>query len=381
MAHSSERHDHPGATDDQGPRRVAAALLAGDPEGLVSSVAAQLGAVLSPIGSQADYAGATPDAVVITLTRRSLADAERAVRAASRRDSAVAIVAVCGRLSAGEVITLVRAGASDVVMRPTTQESFGERLNVAFARTDMVRSERDRAERLARMCRVLADERQVAAGLVDAALSNEQVSQYPVGESAECSGVAGQFAERVQEELDVEELLRCALEFVLERVGITNAVILLPSSSGDWAVGAFVNADMPPDTADATLEQLAGSVPPAVAAEVGPLRLLGVEEIEPLLGVEAAAWLGRAETIVVPCDHAGDRMAIVLAYRPAATPFADEDVSDISTIADVFTRQLAKIVRVHNRTCGELQWFGFDVGDEPGSGGESDEADWWKNAA
>ena len=71
-----------------------------------------------------------------------------------------------------------------------------------------------------------------------------------------------------RQELDLESLLRTVLEYTLRKVGSTNAAIFLPSSTGDFTLGAYVNYDCPRDTAETLLDHLADILESRVTALV-----------------------------------------------------------------------------------------------------------------
>ena len=52
------------------------------------------------------------------------------------------------------------------------------------------------------------------------------------------------------------------LEFTLSKIGSTNAAIFLPTSSGDYSLGAYVNYDIPRDGIEIMLDQLADVLAP-----------------------------------------------------------------------------------------------------------------------
>jgi hypothetical protein len=346
-----------------------------------------VGARVGVVGVGGDIAHTRTDAVVVGLSRKLIEDALHFIREVRLVDQHVAVVAAAGRLTAGEVVALMRAGATDVLILPLDTGEVGARLLGAVERTRAARYELERSDRLARICRRLSDERREVADQVEQ-MSAEMVGAYQhVADGVGHANVGAQFGVALSDELDVEHLLRKTLEFVLDRIGIVNAVVLLPNSSGDWAVGAYVNADMPEGSIDLMLDQLADVLPPAFAGEEWLVQLDGAGETEAALGESAAEWLQDRSTLVLPCDHVmGDtteRIAILAAFRHGR--FSNDVTDEVRTIGEVFAAHLAKVVRIHNRTATESAWFGFDVG-APGSGGQPDDdagdaADWWKDAA
>ena len=50
-----------------------------------------------------------------------------------------------------------------------------------------------------------------------------------------------EFRTLIGQELDVEQMLRTSLEYIMEKVGPTNGVVFLREAEGDYGVGAYVN--------------------------------------------------------------------------------------------------------------------------------------------
>ena len=84
--------------------------------------------------------------------------------------------------------------------------------------------------------------------------------------------------------------------------------------------------------------------------------------------------------MVAAChSHDGDCLAVMVIFRDRADGFTPAAVADMRLIRDTFSRQLAKVVRVHNRATPKAEWLGFDIGDEPDD--EDYSADDWGMAA
>src|SRR6185436_11876429 len=102
--------------------------------------------------------------------------------------------------------------------------------------------------------------------------------------------IASEFNGLIRQELDVESLLRTALEFILAKTGPTNAAVFLPATSGDFSLGAYVNYDCPKDTADVLLDHLAVVIAPRMEHQAELKSLATPEELAAFLG-DDAHWL------------------------------------------------------------------------------------------
>ncbi|GEM_PF-1775245 len=382
-----ERREHRPAGSPLRTPRLAIAAFSKTAIDDVEEAARYVGAATDTVADASDPALHEADGLVLGLARSRFEDAIHFVREVRMHDRHLSVVAAAGRLTAGEVVKLMRSGATDVLILPMSPSAISERLTGAIQRTRDARHAEERSERLARICRQLSDERREVTNQVEQ-LSAEMVGAYQaMADDVGAANVAAQVGAAISDELDVEALLRKTLEFVLDRVGITNAVVFLPNSAGDWAIGAYVNADMPGDTSEMMLDQLADVLPAAFAGDEWLIRLDHGAEVEACLGESAAEWLGNRSMIVLPCDHPmggheapQQRIAVVSLFRDG--PFEERDVEEMKAIGRAFTAQLAKVVRIHNRTAEDAKWFGFDVG-APEAGGEEfgDDGEWWKDAA
>ncbi|MFT3684124.1 MAG: hypothetical protein QM783_04210 [Phycisphaerales bacterium] len=125
----------------------------------------------------------------------------------------IATLLVCPQVSFEQAVEVMRTGAADIVPANVKPRELCKRLRAALKiDTD------DHAPAQ----RVKAD----AAG--DGARKGEAMSTD--------AKAANEFARLIQGELDVETLLRHALEFILARVGPTNAAVFLPGSTGEYAL-------------------------------------------------------------------------------------------------------------------------------------------------
>ena len=354
----------------------------------VAEASRRLGAALGVVSSGEEVRDVLLDALVVGVSRRTIGEAAVFLERCRGVDPEMSLVAAAGRLTAADVVSLMRASASDVLILPMSASAVADRLRDAVRVTRGRRDEGERARRLARICRQLTDERREVADQVEQ-LSAEMIETYEtLSEDVSVANVSASFSAAVSDELDVESLLRLTLEQILDRLGVMNAVVFLPNSSGDWAVGAYVNADMPAATVELMLDQLADSMPEAMANDGWLVQLKNAAESEALLGESAAEWLGDRSVLVLPCDYEIndrlERLAMMSVFR--AEGFDDTQAELLRVIGEAFAIQMAKIVRVHNRTSPGSYWFGFDVGASSGAGGDeeedgSDGSDWWKRAA
>lgn len=167
--------------------------------------------------------------------------------------------------------------------------------------------------------------------------------------------VRAEFGVLARLELDVESLLRTTLEYVLHKIGPTNAAVFLPTAGEDFTLGAYVNYDCPKDCVDMLLDHVAASVAPAIEAEPAMRLHRGEDALDELMG-EHAAWLTGCEAVTFAAEHDGELLAAVALFRDDRDPFDPRTIKRLSVIGDILAQQLARIIRVHHRHLPMDQW-------------------------
>lgn len=167
--------------------------------------------------------------------------------------------------------------------------------------------------------------------------------------------VASEFRGLIKHELDIEALLRTTLEFVLARSGPTNAAVFLPTTSGDYSLGAYVNYDCPKDTCDILLDHMANVVAPKFERQVGVAHLVTAAELKKRIG-EDAAWLGESAVAAMACRHEGETLAIFLLFRDRRNAFPSGVLEQVRTVGDLFAAQLARVIHIHHRHLPKDKW-------------------------
>jgi len=178
--------------------------------------------------------------------------------------------------------------------------------------------------------------------------------------------VRAEFAVLARLELDVESLLRTTLEYVLHKIGPTNATIFLPTAGRDFSLGAYVNYDCPRDSVDMLLDHMTATAAPWIEANPEHQRHRGESAIDRVLG-EHGAWLTGCEAVTFACEHEGELLAAVALFRDDRDPYDDRTMRRLRVIGDILGRQLAKIVRIHHRNLPHDHWeTPEERGEDPG---------------
>ena len=347
------------------------------PEGAVRRMArdalAALGAVPDEAGSVREarrmVAKTGYDAVLIdaTLPRRS---GYRLCESLSGGAGAPAVLMVDRHPNLDSATSAIRAGACDLI-GPESPDELARRVLAAADRGRAARGREDRSRRLESLCHklnlaqteVAREVNEVFGGLIGA----YQEMSGEVGRVA----LASEFVGLVRQELDVEGLLRTTLEFTLAKIGSTNAGIFLPSSCGDFSLGAYINYDCPKDAAEVMLDSLADELAPRYEGVREVTRIDDDSTLHNDLG-DASHWVEGRTLLVTGCHETkqnargtgsgepGECLAVLALFRDRRTGFSAEEEATVCVIAELFTEQLARVIRVHHRHTPES--LGFDDG-------------------
>lgn len=303
------------------------------------------------------------DVAMISIDRHE-AEAVRLATELTNAEQPICVLLTVRKPTVDHGVLAMRCGAVDLIAKPFDLNELRERLASAAERAQAMRQQARRIERLKRICRRLNKQRQQVNNQVDV-LCGDLVNAYQQLAEEVDSVNTDQLAMSIESELDVETLLRKTLEHMLTKTGPTNAAVYLPGNSGDFSLGAYVNYDLPKDTADTLLDHLADVVPSRFRDERSIVMLDSEAKLSAHLD-DNASWLSGSSVIATGChSHDGDCLAVLVVFRDRNDPFSEAVSSDLRTLRDTFSRQLAKVVRVHNRATPKAEWLGFDIGDEP----------------
>jgi DNA-binding response OmpR family regulator len=274
------------------------------------------------------------------------------------------VVLYMSRASLDLATRAMRLGVRDLLSPEVSRLEFCNRIRSVIESGESTRDAADREARLKRLCSKLDRARREVAGQVgelctDLADAYQDLSEQ-IGELA----TAGELSGVLRQELDIEGLLRTFLEYLLGRVGSTNAGVFLPNSAGDFSLGAYINYDRPKATAEHELDQLAGVIAPAFEGASRVVRLNDEAGLLARFGEEAGFF--RGETVVgvachdTPGDPESECLAVICLFRDHRTPFGAPALRTVQVAAELFGKQLARVIRVHHRHKPDELWGADD---------------------
>lgn len=255
------------------------------------------------------------------------------------------MVMVASEASVSDVTRAMRAGAMDVLIGPPSAEEIEDRVREAGVRSrDGVDRER-RSDKLRGLSRRIGDIREQ---LLQAIEVHEQSSKKTCTPDATETEMAIEFATLLREELDVEELLRTSLEFVLHKTGPTNAALFLAGSNNDFGLGAYVHYDLPRQDVEPMLQRLADEACPAISESEDVLRFEDSKEFIAQCNLDPDVATNQ-QMIAVPCHHDGECLAVLVLFRDESKVFDEQLATVLDILRQVFAEQLGRVIAVHNR--------------------------------
>jgi DNA-binding NarL/FixJ family response regulator len=257
-----------------------------------------------------------------------------------------------------QTLEAMRAGVSDVMGSNLDAQALDEKLNAVLARPNRAAVQAERAERLHRLCQRLQSAREQVSEQVDT-LCGDLVQAYEeLAGQLDAAMHGTEFAAVLDNELDLETLLRRSLEFLVRKVGRTHGAVFLPCSADEFSVGGFVghnSADGPPEVA---LEDLADRLVPAIADQNDVVTLTDDDGWHRWLS-EAPGPLQGQHVIAFPCCHEEETLAVIVLFRDSAEPFNDHAHDVASAVGPRLGEALERMIRIHHRHLPEAE-----IGDE-----------------
>ena len=272
----------------------------------------------------------------------------------------ICTIVTCSTPDVELAVDAMRCGAVDMIAKPINSNELACRVESAIDQSYRRSSDERRIKRLKRICKRLSEAQQDPqdeAGV----LCGDLAGVYDdIAEQMQNLSVASEYRAMIQQELDVEALLRTTLEFLLTRTGPTNAGIFLPTGQDDFNLGAYVNYDIPKDSADMLLDQLSDVVAHRLVEHDEVVRCDNDVDLHRWFG-SGAGWLEGSKVLAMSCNADDECLAVITLFREHAGGFSDELVDEMQAIRDLFADQLARVVRIHHRHLPMDKWPGFDV--------------------
>ncbi|MHC4217315.1 MAG: GAF domain-containing protein [Planctomycetota bacterium] len=270
------------------------------------------------------------------------------VRALRKTAPSTRLIVLLNRQSFEEAVEALRCGVADVVDAGIGVDDLAARIESALkaSRADIQREER--LDQLKVVCKKLVAAREEVSEHLDR-LCKDLVSAYQdVSVQMSEVAMAAEFRTLLKQELDVEDLLRTALEYLLTKTGPTNAAVFLPDAQGSFELGAYVNYDCPRETITVLLNHLCRAVCPQMADESEIVSFDDAAAFAEWIGADAG-FLSGCHVLAFSCLHESKCMAVMVLFRNKDEVFEESMAPTIDILRTIFAEQIANVIRIHHR--------------------------------
>ncbi len=250
--------------------------------------------------------------------------------------------------SYAQVVDALRCGVSDFVDAGIALDDLVTRIESALddSRADTQRERR--LDQLKVVCKKLVAAREEVSEQLDRLCKDLVAAYQDVSEQMSEVAMAAEFRTLLKQELDVEDLLRTALEYLLTKTGPTNAAVFLPDGHSNFELGAYVNYDCPRETITVLLNHLCRAVCPQMNDETEIVSFDDAHAFAEWVGADAG-FLAGCQVLAFCCMHEARCMAVMVLFRSKDEPFEESLATSIDILRAIFAEQLAHVIRVHHR--------------------------------
>ncbi len=250
-------------------------------------------------------------------------------------------------------IEFIRCGGVDFFNMPEDLNAVCERIQLALNQSRLNQESIDNTNQIYDLCNQLNNERHRIESEKDS-LCNDLANSYCETEKRmKQVAMCAEFKTLINQELDVESMLRTALGYLLTRIGAMNVAVYLREGNVDWGVGAFVNYDRQAEEYQALMNSMMGSVCSSVANEPNLSRYTDGEVFANMHNLESEDFTG-SEVITFGCFNDQKCMATVVLFRIDTKPFTQDMIESLESLRQIFGQQLGTILRIYNRA--ESTW-------------------------
>ncbi len=245
-------------------------------------------------------------------------------------------------------ILAIRAGASDLILKPLNLGEINERVHKVLNKQKQTKEQAQRIRRLQRLCKKLNQARIDVSKQVDI-LCNDLVTAYQeLACQMQHMVQSTEYGAIIRDELDLEQLLRKTLEYLIQKAGPCNAAIFLPSSMDEFSLGGYVNFDRTPESADMLLQHLADVLAPRIADYDDLMHAGNDLDMQQWIGPETMGLSG-CELVAFGCHSKGEALAIITLFRDSQNGFDSVALDTCSAVGPLMGEALAKLIRIHHR--------------------------------
>jgi len=303
--------------------------------------------------------GGSIDILAVASTAGGV-ESMRLIREAQATHPCLRIIVFGGRPTPESVVEAIRSGASDWINLPSDATRLPERIEQIMDRVRAHRSREDQLEELTDTCRQLSEARDEMSGQVDVLCSDLASAYRTMREQMSDVAMSSEFKALVSQELDVEDMLRTSLEYILQKIGPTNAVVYLKEGEGQYGVGAYVNYQWQESDLMPMLNDLGDIMCRPMSTERDLVRFDDTNEFADQIGGTLAQLEG-SQLVSFACHRGDDCLAVFVLFRDSGVGFDAKHATSLDVLRTIIAEQLSRIIRIHKRS--KPEWPDEPAGD------------------
>ena len=247
-----------------------------------------------------------------------------------------------------QAVEALQCGVIDLGEISTPLDGIVTRIEAALKASRVDGYREQRLAQLQVVCKKLMAAREEVSDHLDRLCKDLVAAYEDVSEQMSEVAMAAEFRMLLRQELDVEDLLRTALEYMLTKTGPTNAAVFLPDATAKFELGAYVNYDCPRETITVLLNHLCSAVCPQMTEETEIVAFDDATAFADWVGTDAG-FLSGCQVLAYSCMHEGRCMAVMVLFRSKDEPFDDTLAASIDILRSIFAEQVAHVIKVHHR--------------------------------
>ena len=301
------------------------------------------------IDKAADLAQSWNADVLMVSSEFCTRESMRFVRETQSTNPCVRAVVFGGAPTPDSIVEAIRNGASDWINLPADRSRVPERMEQVMARVRAHRQREEQLEQLADTCEQLTSARDEMSDQVDVLCGDLASAYRTMREQMSDVAMSSEFKALISQELDVEDMLRTSLEYILKKIGPTNAVVYLQEGDRQYGVGAYVNYQWQDSDLMPMLRELGDLICPAMASEHELVRFDDTSELASEVGGQLGKLSG-SQLASFSCHREDECMAVFALFRDEETGFSADEATTIDVLRTIISEQLSQIIRVHKRS-------------------------------
>jgi ActR/RegA family two-component response regulator len=304
----------------------------------------------------------------LALVSGELDDADDAVRRLTAAGTGVIVLTDAADFE--HAVQALRSGAGDVLTRPLDAGQLTASLDRVLRQADDANHAVQRVAKLERTCQQLQQSRRQISEQVDELCGDLVQAYQELAEQVQQATAGSGFEAAIQDELDLEALLRKTLEYLVDQTGPTNCAVYLPASADEYTLGGYVNYDVPEASAPMLLDEIGDTVAVAMTDCEHVVHCPDGAMLDQMLG-QQAQHLPSDQLLAFSARHEDETLAVITMFRPADEPFDQALCEIFGSVAPLLGEALAKLIRIHHRA-GIFEYDDVDPAGEFGDDGDDE---------